>query len=60
MKKDALNPEEQSKLSVMNEDDEDDCGITIRIDGPTPLPSNQPSAHTSPTDDRNRNSETPV
>jgi len=52
--KDALTVDEEKRLSTMNEDEEDDCGITIRIDGPTPVPSSLPSAHTSPTE------ETPV
>lgn len=58
-KKDALTVEEQKRLRTMNEEDEeDDCGITIRIDGPTPLPSNHPSNHASPTSDSKE--ETPV
>lgn len=28
---------------MAEEDDEDDCGIMIRIDAPTPTPSNLPS-----------------
>lgn len=33
---------------MAEEDDEDDCGIMIRIDAPTPTPSNAASAHSSP------------
>ncbi|XP_055933455.1 sodium bicarbonate cotransporter 3-like isoform X2 [Argiope bruennichi] len=48
-KKDALCDEEHKRLSTMaEEDDEDDCGIMIRIDAPTPTPSNVTSAHSSP------------
>lgn len=43
-KKDAICDEEHKRLSTMaEEDDEDDCGIMIRIDAPTPTPSNLPS-----------------
>lgn len=57
VKRDTLVVEEEKKLRKMNEE-EDDCGITIRIDGPTPLPSNHPSDPTSPTSDSK--GETPV
>lgn len=60
-KKDALTPEEQKRLSTMTEeDDEEDCGITIRIDAPTPIPSAAPSAHNSPQEEKAKSSETSV
>ncbi|KAI1291988.1 Sodium-driven chloride bicarbonate exchanger [Halotydeus destructor] len=62
-KKDAKTEEEQKRLSVMAEDEEDgdDCGITIRVDCPTPLPSSHPSNQNSPQDERSGpKSETPV
>lgn len=59
-KKDAKTEEERQRLSTMTEvDDEEDCGITIRIDAPTPIPSNL----NSPQDDSQANGssvETPV
>ncbi|XP_054168120.1 electroneutral sodium bicarbonate exchanger 1-like isoform X2 [Oppia nitens] len=56
-KKDAKTEEEQKRLSTMREeDDEEDCGITIRVDAPTPVPSIVASNHNSPKDDRNETS----
>lgn len=40
---------------MAEEDDEDDCGIMIRIDAPTPTPSNVTSAHSSPKHSRKNN-----
>jgi hypothetical protein len=40
----------------MREEDDEDCGITIRVDAPTPIPSLVPSIHNSPKDDRNETS----
>lgn len=38
--KDAKTEEEQKRLSTMREeDDEEDCGITIKVEAPTPVPS---------------------
>lgn len=61
-KGDAKTEEEQKRLSTMAEDEEDDCGITIRVDGPTPIPSSHPSAHSSPQEERpgKKSSETSV
>ncbi|XP_074604293.1 na[+]-driven anion exchanger 1 isoform X2 [Brevipalpus obovatus] len=51
-KKDAKSEEERQRLSTMAEvEDEEDCGITIKIDAPTPIPSAVPSALNSPQDD---------
>lgn len=55
--KDAKSEEEQKRLSTMQEDEEEDCGITIKVEAPTPIPSGA-SGHTSPND--GRNGETPV
>jgi len=56
-KKDVKTEEEQKRLSTMREeDDEEDCGITIRVDAPTPIPSMVGSMHNSPKDDRNETS----
>lgn len=56
-KKDAKTDEEQKRLSTMREeDDEEDCGITIRVDAPTPVPSTVTSNHNSPKDERNETS----
>lgn len=59
-KKDAKSDEEQHRLSTMREeDDEEDCGITIKVDAPTPIPSS--SGHCSPNEDKKgNNNETPV
>ena len=38
---------------MREEDDEDDCGITIRIDAPTPIPSAVPSEINSPDEAHN-------
>ncbi|XP_015786320.1 sodium-driven chloride bicarbonate exchanger isoform X3 [Tetranychus urticae] len=63
-KKDAKTEEEKKRLSTMTEeDDEEDCGITIKIDGPTPVPSVVPSTLNSPQDDSApsiKHNETPV
>ncbi|XP_076368685.1 sodium-driven chloride bicarbonate exchanger-like isoform X3 [Tachypleus tridentatus] len=54
-KNDAINDEEKKRLSTMAEDEEeDDCGITIKIQEPTPVPSNSPSKETSPDDTASR------
>lgn len=55
-KKDAKTEDEQHRLSTMREeDDEEDCGITIKVDAPTPIPSSSGSP-----EDQKGNSETPV
>ncbi|KAK4336865.1 hypothetical protein RND71_044021 [Anisodus tanguticus] len=40
--------EVHKRLSIMNEEEEDDCGISIKVDAPTPMPSNAPSTKNSP------------
>ncbi|CAG2104308.1 unnamed protein product [Medioppia subpectinata] len=56
-KKDGKTEEELKRLSTMREeDDEEDCGITIRVDAPTPVPSTVASNHNSPKDERNETS----
>ncbi|XP_075584901.1 na[+]-driven anion exchanger 1 isoform X10 [Dermatophagoides farinae] len=56
-KKDAKSDEEQKRLSTMREeDDEEDCGITIKVDAPTPVPT----AISSPKDESSNSNETPV
>ncbi|CAG2167893.1 unnamed protein product [Oppiella nova] len=56
-KKDCKTEEELKRLSTMREeDDEEDCGITIRVDAPTPVPSTVASNHNSPKDERNETS----
>lgn len=53
-KKDAINEEEQKRLSTMREeDDEEDCGITIKVDAPTPRQRSVPN-------EDSKNGETPV
>lgn len=53
--KDAKTDDEQKRLSTMREeDDEEDCGITIKVDAPTPVPT------TANTPKDEKNNETPV